>query len=70
MKYNNMTRIIELFEKVVIGDEVHLIAECNDWEGGYIVNHLSRSPFVYPATMIDDDIKNDIQNGAYSIYFY
>lgn len=65
-----MTRIIELFEKTIVNDTVHLIAECNDYDdNGFLWNQLSRSPFAFPATMIDDDIKQAIQNGEYAIYF-
>lgn len=65
-----MTKVIELFEKNVVGDELHLIAECNMYdENGKRVNQFSRSPFIYPATMTDEDIKLDLQYGVYAIYF-
>jgi hypothetical protein len=65
-----MTRIIELVEKNVVGDQVHLIAECNLFDdNGKLYTQQSRSPFTYQASMTDEDIKLDLQNGAYSIYF-
>lgn len=65
-----MTRVIELVEKNIVGDEVHLIAECNMYDDfGSRINQQSRSPFTYPASMTDEEIKLDLQNGVYSIYF-
>ena len=65
-----MEKLIELFNKVADGNgNVNLIAECNVYENGVRVAQLSRSPFTFSATMIDDDIKQAIQNGEYAIYF-
>ena len=64
-----MTKVIELFEKNVVGDKVDLIAECNVYDGDKLVNQLSRSPFTYSTSMTDEEIKLDLQNGAYALYF-
>ena len=64
------TRIIELFEKQVVDVNINLIAECNEYdESGVRIQQLSRSPFTFPSTMTDDEIKSSIQINEYSIYF-
>lgn len=65
------TRVIELFEKQYDGNgNVYLIAECNEYNDlGVRVQQLSRSPFTFQETLTDDEIKDLIRNGVYSIYF-
>lgn len=64
------TRIIELFEKQILGDNIEFIAECNEYdETGKRVEQLSRSYFSRPSTMTDEEIINDIRTFEYSLYF-
>lgn len=65
MKY----RIIELFEKQVVDGLIYLIAECNEYDGVVRTQQLSRSPFVFPDTMTDEEIINTIKANEYKIYF-
>lgn len=60
--------MIELKEKQTINGEIHLIAEYNVYQDGKVVQQLSRSPFVYPDTMTDEEILADIQANYYYIY--
>ncbi len=60
--------MLELKEKENIGNEIHLIAEYNLYEGDRIVQQLSRSPFVFPDTMTDKEISQDIMTNYYYIY--
>lgn len=60
--------MLELKDKQVIGEEVHLIAEYNIYKDGKLVQQLSRSPFTYPATMTDEEISADIMANYYYIY--
>jgi hypothetical protein len=62
-------RIIELVEKSIVDGQVYLIAECNDYQGDIQVKQLSRSPFVFPDTMTDQEIIDSIQQNEYKIYF-
>ena len=65
-----LTRIIELCEVTYIDDRIELIAECNEYdENGIITQRFSRSPFIFPATLTLDEIKEEIRLGAYLIYF-
>ncbi|MFN5250169.1 MAG: hypothetical protein ACK5DE_03925 [Bacteroidota bacterium] len=64
-----MTKTIELFDKVVIGDGMmSLIAECNGYEDGLLVIQFSRSPFIFPETMTDQEIIDSLWLNEYSIY--
>lgn len=64
-----MTKI-ELFEKNVIQNEIHLIAECNVYnENNEMIRQCSRSPFVFPDGMTDAEIIESLQQNEYSIYF-
>lgn len=64
-----MTKI-ELFEKNVVDGSIHLIAECNVYdENNNMIRQNSRSPFVFPETMTDQEIIDSIQVNEYSIYF-
>jgi len=60
--------MIELKEKQIVNGEIHLIAEYNVYDGDKVVQQLSRSPFVYPDTMTDEEIIADIQANYYYIY--
>lgn len=60
--------MIELKEIQVINEEKHLIAEYNLYNNGILVQQLSRSPFVYPSTMTDEEIIEDIRIKYYYIY--
>lgn len=60
--------MLELKEKQTIDNEIHLIAEYNIYDGDKLVQQLSRSPFVYPNTMTDEEIKADIMTNYYYIY--
>jgi hypothetical protein len=64
-------RVIELFEKSVFDDNMtSLIAECNMYdENNILIQQLSRSPFIFPNTMSDEEIITAIQTNEYSIYF-
>lgn len=66
-----MDKRIELFEKGVFDDNMtSLIAECNVYdENGVRTKQLSRSPFIFPNTMTDEEIITSIQANEYSIYF-
>jgi hypothetical protein len=65
MKY----RIIELFEKTTVDGFIYLIAECNEYQGEIRIKQFSRSPFVFPDTMTDQEIVDSIQQNEYKIYF-
>lgn len=60
--------MIELKEKQIIDGQIHLIAEYNIYDGDTIIKQLSRSPFIYPDSMTDEDIISDIQSNYYYIY--
>lgn len=60
--------MVDLKEKQIIGNEIHLIAEYNIYDGDKIVQQLSRSPFIYPDTMTDNEIIADIMVNYYYIY--
>ena len=60
--------MLELKEKQTIGNEIHVIAEYNVYKDGKIIQQLSRSPFVYPDTMTDEEISADIMANYYYIY--
>lgn len=60
--------MLELKEKEIIGNEIHLIAEYNLYQGDRIIQQLSRSPFVYPDTMTNEEISEDIIANYYYIY--
>lgn len=60
--------MLELKEKQTIGNEIHVIAEYNGYRDGVIVRQNSRSPFVYPDTMTDEEIEADIMANYYYIY--
>lgn len=60
--------MLELKEKQTIGNEIHVIGEYNVYDGDQVVQQLSRSLFVYPDTMTDEDIKADIMANYYYIY--
>jgi hypothetical protein len=62
-------RIIELFEKEYREGMVYLIAECNEYKDGVIIKQLSRSPFVFPDTMTDEEIISSISQGDYKKFF-
>lgn len=66
-----MNKVIELFEKSVFDDNmIFVIAECNVYDENNIrINQLSRSPFIFPNTMGDEEIINSIQTNEYKIYF-
>ena len=66
-----MNTKIELFEKAVFDDNMtSLIAECNMYDDNNVmIKQLSRSPFIFPNTMSDEEIINSIQTNEYSIYF-
>lgn len=60
--------MLELKDKQVIDDQVHLIAEYNIYKDGKLVQQLSRSAFTYPASMTDEEISADIMTNYYYIY--
>jgi len=65
-------KIIELFDKQTdeTGENVHLIAECNLYnENGVFIKQFSRSPFVFPNTMTDEEIITSLTQNEYNIYF-
>jgi len=64
-------RVIELFEKSIFDDNMNfVIAECNVYNSDNVrVQQLSRSPFIFPNTMSDEEIINSIQTNEYSNYF-
>ena len=66
-----MIKKIELFEKQAIDDNsISVIAECNMYnENLFLVRQFSRSPFIFPNTMTDEEIITSIQENEYSIYF-
>lgn len=62
-------KVIELVEKQPQDEEnTKLIAECNVYEGEVLVQQLSRSPFVFPNTMTDEEIIDSLWLNEYSIY--
>jgi hypothetical protein len=64
------TIILELVEINYVEDRIELIAECNEYnERGERTQQLSRSPFIFPAIMTEEEIKESIRLGAYSPYF-
>lgn len=63
-----MDKQIELFEKVVNGDTQSVIAECNGYVDGVLKIQFSRSKFVFPVTMTDEEIKESLWLNEYSIY--
>lgn len=66
-----MIKKIELFEKQVFDENsISLIAECNMYDENEVnINQLSRSPFIFPNTMTDEEIINSLQINEYSIYY-
>jgi len=66
-----MEKRIELFEKGVFDDNmISVVAECNIYdENDVMIKQLSRSPFIFPNTMTDEEIITSIQANEYSIYF-
>jgi hypothetical protein len=60
--------MIELKEKQIIGNEIHVIAEYNIYDGDRLIQQLSRSPFVYSDTMTDEEIIADVRTNYYYIY--
>lgn len=63
-------KTIELFEKDIKGDgTVWLIAECNVYENNVRIAQLSRSPFVFPDTMTDQEIIDYLISNEYSRYY-
>jgi hypothetical protein len=65
---NNMTKTIELFEKVDDGVTVTLIAECNGYENNVRVIQFSRSPFTFSNELTDQEIIDSLWQNEYSIY--
>lgn len=64
-----MDKQIELFEKDIKGDgTVWVIAECNGYVNGVFKTQFSRSRFVYPDTMTDQEIIDSLWLNEYSIY--
>lgn len=64
------TQEIHLVEKVNNGDgTVRLIAELAVYINGKFSHHSSRSPFVFPDTMSDQDIIDSLIANEYSIYY-
>lgn len=59
---------IELKDKISADGFINLIAECNKYEGEELVKQFSRSPFVFPDTMTDQDIIDSLSQNEYSIY--
>lgn len=64
----NMNKIIEIKEKVDTGTTWTLIAECNGYVGGVLVNQFSRSPFEFSNELTDQEIIDIIWANEYSIY--
>ena len=66
-----LTRKIELFEINYVEDRIELIAECNEYdENDNRTLQLSRSPFIFSATMTLEEITDDIKFGEhYARYF-
>jgi len=65
-----LTRKIELFEINYVEDRIELIAECNEYdENDNRTQQLSRSPFIFPATMTLEEIEAAIKIGDYAWYF-
>lgn len=60
--------MLELKEKQTIANEIHVIGEYNIYHDGVLVQQLSRSLFIYPDTMTDEEIKADILANYYNIY--
>ena len=64
------TRMIEIADKQIIGSNIYVIVECNEYDQyARRINQFSRSEFVFPSTMTDEEIVTSIRNGEYSIYF-
>lgn len=63
-----MDKQIELFEKVINGDTQSVIAECNGYVNGVLKIQFSRSRFVFPDTMTDQEIIDSLWLNEYSIY--
>ena len=65
-----LTRKVELFEINYVEDRIELIAECNEYdENDNRTRQLSRSPFIFPATMTLEEIESTIKLGDYALYF-
>lgn len=65
-----MIKEINLVEKKDNGDgTISLIAELSVFIDGVFSHHLSRSPFTFSNNLSDDDIKSELQQNQYSIYF-
>ena len=58
-------RTIELFEKEYKEGMVYLIAECNEYKDGVMTKQLSRSPFIFPDSMTDQEIIDSIAQNEY-----
>lgn len=65
-----MTKLIILVEKQIDVETVSLIAELNICdENNKILKQLSRSPFIFPNTMSDEEIIQELTNNQYKNYF-
>jgi hypothetical protein len=65
-----LTRKIELFEINYVENRIELIAECNEYdENDNRTLQLSRSPFIFLATMTLEEIEAAIKIGDYAWYF-
>lgn len=60
--------MLELKEKQIVGNEIHIIGEYNIYKDGKLIQQLSRSLFKYPDTMTDEEIASDIMTNYYYIY--
>ena len=65
-----LTRKITLEEINYVDDRVELMADLSDYdENGNRTQQLSRSPFIFPATMTLEEIEAAIKLGDYAWYF-
>lgn len=64
-----MDKVIELKDKQDNGEgKLSLIAECNGYVNGQLVQQFSRSPFVFDSFLTDQEIINYLWDNEYKIY--
>ncbi len=61
---------IEITQRNIQDSETFYIIECNVYdENNVFKQQLSRSPFVFPNEMTDEEIIESVQINEYNIYF-
>lgn len=65
---NNMTKQIEIVERVINETTQDIIAECNGYENGVRVIQFSRSPFHFSNEITDQEIIDSLWENEYKIY--